>query len=752
MDILFTIILVFLGVLAIIDLWVGVSNDAVNFLNSAVGAKAAPFKLVLLVAAIGVFMGAALSNGMMDIARHGIYNPAYFSFREVLIICLTAMISDVILLNIFNTLGLPTSTTVTMVFNLLGAAFTISVLKIAGDTSGAMEMMELINTSKALQVIVAIFMSVIIAMVFGTLVMWLSRLVFSFNYKKNLTYFAGIFGAISVTAIIYFMIFKGLKDSAFMTGDNKAWLEANTAVLLGGTFVVSGILMQILHFCRVNIFKIIILIGTFALSLAFAGNDLVNFIGVPLAGLSAFQDYLANGNGAYDTYMMDVNNGPSSTPWYYLVGSGLVMVLALVFSKSAQNVIKTSVNLSRQDEGEESFGTSRISRGLVRVGHSLNKTFNVILPDSVIRWIDSRFRKDEIILEEPGAAFDLVRASVNLVIAGLLIALGTSLKLPLSTTYVTFMVAMGSSLADRAWSRESAVGRLTGVMGVIGGWFVTAGASFIISCVCAISMYYGGFIAMFVLIAVAIFLLVSDHFVGKKKSNTAEDELFIKILDSEKPEEMWPLLSEHVRRTQVRFLEHVAKDYLALTDGLLNEDFKTLGKLRSKTEDHKREFKTMRRKETLCLRRIPTDEVLEKSMWFHLGANACLQTLYAIERSTDVCNEHVANNFNPLPEAIRAEFIPVRDQVLDYIKLTLEMISSDKMDDVKRAKARGKELKEMVKEMRKVQMKRTHKGERENVRVSLVYMNVLQETNEVLTNLRHLIDYSHRLQEQEDEE
>lgn len=750
MDILFTILLVFLGVLAIIDLWVGVSNDAVNFLNSAVGAKAAPFKLVLLVAALGVFIGAALSNGMMDIARHGIYNPAYFSFREVLIICLTAMISDVILLNIFNTLGLPTSTTVTMVFNLLGAAFTISVLKIAGDPVGTADMMELLNTSKALQVIVAIFMSVIVAMFFGTLIMWISRLIFSFNYKKNLTYFAGVFGAISVTAIIYFMLFKGLKDSAFMTAENKAWLTEHTSTLLGLIFIVSGVLMQILHFCKVNIFKVIILIGTFALSLAFAGNDLVNFIGVPLAGLSAFQDYMANGNGAYDTYMMDVNNGPSSTPWYFLVGSGMVMVLALVFSKSAQNVIKTSVNLSRQDEGEESFGTSRISRGLVRVGHSLNKTFDAILPDSVIRWIDSRFRKDEIILEQ-GAAFDLVRASVNLVLAGLLIALGTSLKLPLSTTYVTFMVAMGSSLADRAWSRESAVGRLTGVMGVIGGWFVTAGASFIIACICAVAMYYGGFIAMFALSALALFLLVSDHFFAKKK-DTTEDELFIKILDSEKPEEMWPLLSQHVRRTQMRFLEHVAKDYLALTDGLLNEDFKTLSKLRSKTEGHKREFKTMRRKETLCLRRIPTDEVLEKSMWFHLGANACLQTLYAIERSTDVCNEHVSNNFNPLPEELRQEFIPVRDQVLGYIQLTLEMISNEKMEEVKKARAKGKELKELVKEMRKTQMKRTHKGERENVRVSLVYMNVLQETNEILTNLRHLIDYSHRLQEQEDEE
>lgn len=256
---------------------------------------------------------------------------------------------------------------------------------------------------------------------------------------------------------------------------------------------------------------------------------------------------------------------------------------------------------------------------------------------------------------------------------------------------------------------------------------------------------------MFILIAIAIFMLVSDHFIKRKKS-TEEDELFIKILDTEKPDEMWVLLSQHVRNTQVTFLEHVSKDYLALTDGLLNEDFRTLSRLRAKAEEHKREFKTMRRKETLCLRRIPTDEVLEKSMWFSLGANACLQTLYAIERSTDVCNEHVANNFNPLPEAMREEFIPVRNQVLEYIDRILQMISSGDMSQVKSTKAIGKQLKEYVKEMRKTQMKRTHKGERENVRVSLVYMNVLQETNEILTNLRHLIDYTQHLQVDEDEE
>lgn len=746
MDLIFTCILIFLAVLAIIDLVVGVSNDAVNFLNSAIGAKAAPFKVVLGVAAVGVFLGASLSNGMMDIARNGIYHPEYFTFEEVMIICLTAMVTDVILLNIFNSLGLPTSTTVSMIFNLLGGAFCMSMLKIGQNPS--LQLTELINTSKALQVIIAIFMSVAVAFFFGTVVQYFTRLIFTFNYKKNLPYFAGIFGGIAITSIIYFMLIKGLKDAAFMTADAKAWVSENTLMLLGIIFAASALIMQVLHWIGLNIFKIIILAGTLALSLAFAGNDLVNFIGIPLAGLSAYTDYMANGNGAYDTYLMGANNLPASTPVYYLLGSGLVMVLALVFSKSAQNVIKTSVNLSRQDDAEESFGTSKISRGLVRASSSTAQLVHNILPPAATRWINSRFNKSEIILEQ-GAAFDLVRASVNLVLAGLLIAVGTSLKLPLSTTYVTFMVAMGTSLADRAWGRESAVGRLTGVMGVIGGWFVTAAAAFTIAAIVSLTMFYGGFVAMIALIALAVFLLFSSRLF--KKKSEASDELFVEILNSENEAQTWELLSKHVRLNQIAHLENVTTDYQNLTNGFLNEDLKMLGKVQYRTEENKRRFKSMRRKETIGLRRLKNDAVLEKNMWFHLGANACLQMSYAIERSAEVCHEHVSNNFNPMPAQYREEFLPVRDEVIDYIGQVHLLISSEKMEDAKKAKAMGKELRNKVKEMRKTQMKRTHKSDKENLKVSLVYMNILQETNEILNNLRHLVSYSQQLLESKDE-
>ena len=745
MDIIFICILAFLIILACFDLVAGVSNDAVNFLNSAIGAKAAPFKVILGVAAVGIFLGASLSNGMMEVARNGIYNPAYFTFQEVMTICLAAVVTDIILINIFNTLGLPTSTTVSMVFEILGAAFCMAMLKGFDDPN--LQVLELLNTSKALQVIIAIFLSVAVAFFFGSVVQWVTRVLFSFNYKKTLPYLAGIFGGIALTSIVYFMLIKGLQESTFAYKD---WVSEHTSELVIGSLIGFSILMQVLHWCRVNILKIIVLAGTLALSLAFAGNDLVNFIGVPLSGLSAYQDYMAHGNGAYDTYLMAANNLPAKTPYIFLLGSGIIMTLALFFSKSAQNVIKTSVNLSRQDDGEETFGSSRIARGLVRTSSSISSFLERSIPKKTHAWIDSRFNKQELTME-PGAAFDLVRASVNLVLAGLLIALGTSFKLPLSTSYVTFIVGMGSSLADRAWGRESAVGRLTGVMSVIGGWFVTAGAAFIIAIIIATIMRFGGFIAMIALIAVALFLLFNSHLIRRKKGD-ADDELFVAILNAEDPTTMWSLLSEHVRTNQTTLLDHVSQDYLDLTNGLFSEDLRRLKKTMHHLDEHKRAFKTMRRKETIGLRRMASDEdMLEKNMWFHLGANTCLQMIYALERATEVSVEHVDNNYNPIPEEYRTEFAPIRDRVIDYIAQVHQLISSERMEDAKKAKNMGKELREIVKDMRKTQMKRAHKSRREDLRASMVYLNILIETNELLGNLRHLVGYSQNLLDEEAE-
>ena len=539
METFYLFLIIFLFVLAVFDLSVGVSNDAVNFMNSAIGSKAASFKVIMVIAAIGIFVGASLSNGMMDIARHGIYQPQHFYFSEIMCILLAVMLTDVVLLDIFNSLGMPTSTTVSLVFELLGGTVAISLIKIA-NSNGALQLGDLLNTDKAFTVILAIFLSVAIAFFFGAIVQYISRLIFTFNYKKHMNYFIGLFGGLAATSILYFMLIKGLKESSFMEGDLKTMIYSNTDTIVWGALIFFTLLMQVLHWLKVNVFKVVILLGTFALALAFAGNDLVNFIGVPLAGYSSYMDLMAQGGTTTtDTFLMESLLEPAKTPWYFLVGSGLVMVIALATSKKAQAVIKTSVDLARQSDGNENFGTSPVARVLVRTCNNASNTILSVVPLRVKDWIDSRFNNNEIILEDK-ASFDLVRASVNVVLSGLLIALGTSLKLPLSTTYVAFMVAMGSSLADRAWGRESAVYRITGVLSVIGGWFITAGAAFIICFFVTMIMYFGGMTAMVIMIGVAAFILIrSNNKYRKKMKSEKQDDVFQQMLSSKDKAVVW---------------------------------------------------------------------------------------------------------------------------------------------------------------------------------------------------------------------
>lgn len=664
METIYLGIIIFLFALAIFDLSVGVSNDAVNFMNSAVGAKAAKVKTIIIIAAIGVFCGAAMSNGMMDIARHGIFRPEQFYFNDLMCIFLAVMVTDVVLLDVFNTLGMPTSTTVSMVFELLGGTFVLALIKLAADETGMLGFDDLLNTEKALSVIFGIFLSVAIAFFFGTLVQWLSRIIFTFNYKPRLKWTIGIFGGLAATAIIYFMLIKGLKDSSFMTPENKAWVNENTWMIVSYCFVGFTVLMQILHWCRVNVFKVIVLMGTFALAMAFAGNDLVNFIGVPLAGLDAYNDFVANGGGNPNGFLMESLNGPAKTPMIFLVAAGAIMVFSLATSKKAQNVIKTSVNLSRQDEGEEMFGSSAVARSMVRSTTNAANAIIRIIPQGVRSWINSRFNKDEAIMAD-GAAFDLVRASVNLVLAGLLIALGTSLKLPLSTTYVTFMVAMGSSLADRAWSRESAVFRITGMLSVIGGWFLTAGVAFVMSALVVAIMYYGGFVAMGTMIALAIFLLVRSNIAYRKKQQElADDDLFKRLQNTRDKEEAWQLLSRHVKQNLSGSIDFAVKNYTAITDGLIEENLRTLRKALGRVEDERKQHKRLRRRELIGIRKIDRIQAMEKNTWFHLGSNSSAQMLYCLKRMGEPCLEHVDNHFQPLPPVCIKEFMPLRDTLL----------------------------------------------------------------------------------------
>lgn len=746
MEIMFLGIVVFLFLLAIFDLVVGVSNDAVNFLNSAIGSKAASFKTVITVAAIGVFFGAALSNGMMEIARHGIFQPEQFYFQELMCIFLAVMVTDVILLDIFNTLGMPTSTTVSMVFELLGGTFVLAIVKIAADETGLLGFGDLLNTEKALSVIIGIFLSVAIAFFFGTIVQYISRLIFTFNYTGRLKYTIGIFGGIATTAIIYFMLIKGLKDSSFMTTENKQWVQDNTLTLTTYCFIGFTILMQILHWCKVNVFKVIVLMGTFALATAFAGNDLVNFIGVPLAGLSAFQDFAANGRGEPMEYLMSSLNGPAKTPFFYLFIAGAIMVIALITSKKAKNVIKTSVDLSRQDEGDEMFGSSGVARSIVRSTMNVGQNIAKLIPESAKTWADKRFCKDVMIMEN-GAAFDLVRASVNLVLAGLLIALGTSLKLPLSTTYVTFMVAMGSSLADRAWGRETAVYRITGVLSVIGGWFITAGAAFTIGAIVTLIMYYGGFIAMLAMIGLTIFLLIrSERMYSKKqKSDKANDAIFKQLMSTQDMKERWELLRQHVNNTHVDMFDFIMNTYTTITDGFIKEDLKSLRKAMVLSGAEKENLKKIRRKEIIGLRRIDKFAAIEKNTWFHLGTNSCEQMIYCMKRICEPCKEHVDNNFKPLSERARNEFIPVRDEMIALMTQARDVIISGDYDKADIILKEGDGLKNKISTLRRHQMNRIH-DESVNVKTALVYLNILQESQELVSSWRHLLRASRMFQ------
>ena len=747
MEFVYFSFIVFLFMLAIFDLVVGVSNDAVNFLNSAIGAKVARFRTILIIASIGVFVGATLSNGMMDIARHGIFQPQMFSFNDLLCIFLAVMVTDVVLLDVFNTLGMPTSTTVSMVFELLGGTFILSLLKIATDETGLLGFADLLNTDKALSVILGIFLSVAVAFIFGTVVQWLSRLIFTFNYTSKLKWKIGLFGGIATTCILYFALLKGLKDSSFMTPEYNAWIKENTMYLVGGCFVVSTVLMQVFHWCKINVFKIVIFMGTFALALAFAGNDLVNFVGVPLAAYSAYQDFAANGAGQADTFMMSSLNESAKTPFIFLFLSGVVMVYALATSKKAQNVVKTSVDLSRQDEGEEMFGSSRVARSIVRGANNVNEFFSKYTPKPLVRWIDARFNKDEAILVQ-GAAFDLVRASINLVLSGLLIALGTSLKLPLSTTYVTFIVAMGSSLADRAWSRESAVFRITGVLNVIGGWFLTAGIAFSACALVTIAMYYGGAVVMALFVFVAVFILIKSNFSTKRKDETDyEEQLFKGIMNAKDKAECWGLLKKHVCATQQEMLDFVWKTYEDVVNGFVDEDLKTLRRAVKRIDAEKSRRKKLRQRELVGMRRIDKRISLEKNTWFHLASNSGEQMLYCLKRMSEPCKEHVDNNFNPLSRECIEEILPVKKKIVDYLMRSERIVEDRDYEHIDALLAEEEAYKQQLSEMRRAQEDRIQMDLSQGLKVSLVYLNLLQETQELLSDLRHYLRAFKRFQQ-----
>ncbi|MDY6325892.1 MAG: inorganic phosphate transporter [Bacteroidales bacterium] len=738
----YLIIIVFLLVLAVVDLFVGVSNDAVNFMNSAIGAKVARFRTVIIVASVGIIAGAMLSAGMMDVARHGIMQPSYFSFREVMMLFLAVMVTDVIVLDVFNSHGMPTSTTVSLVFELLGGTFVLALLKMSAD--GSLAMSDLLNSSKALSVIIAIFVSVALAFVTGAVVQWISRLIFTFRPHWH-PYAEAFFGGIAFTVLAYFIFIKGLSGTPFIGEETKAWIVQNTGMLLFSIFCVTTFVSFFLVIARVNIFRLVVLFGTFALAMAFASNDLVNFVGVPLAGLSAFQDWMQHGAPDPGGFRMTSLMESEKSPFGYLAVAGVIMIVALATSKKAQNVVKTEVGLGRQDESDEMFGSSQAARTIVRSAQAAKTAVSSITPRWLRRAIRQRFDTENAEMLG-GASFDMVRASVNLVLASVLIVIGTNYKLPLSTTYVTFMVAMGTSLADGAWGRDSAVFRVTGVLSVIGGWFLTAGIAFVSCALVCLLFYFGGFIAMFALMILAAFIVVKGNITYRKKKLEDKDALLASIMHSHDAEIVWDLLRKHISHTQSDTCRFTSEQYNRILDGLMSENLKGLRATQLLLKDKQEELKRVRHREFVALHRIPEDIALEHNTWFHLGANSNQQFIYCLKRLLEPIKEHIDNNFNPVPAAFMEEFRPIRNRIGNLMDETCEMLTTCCFGHEKRVLEEAELCKKELSALRKTHIDRMQRRTgTADYKTSLIYLNILQESQELLNIMRHQLKAARKM-------
>ncbi|MCF8368364.1 MAG: inorganic phosphate transporter [Bacteroidales bacterium] len=753
MDNIYLIFVIVLLILAVSDLIVGVSNDAVNFLNSAIGAKAASFKVIMMVAAVGIIFGATFSSGMMEVARKGIFNPSYFYFSEIILIFLAVMITDVILLDGFNTFGMPTSTTVSIVFELLGAAVGVALIKI-GTTdqvikleSGIEKVAELsdyINSDKALLIISGILLSVVIAFTAGTLIQYLSRLLFTFKYEKNLKYFGALWGGLAITSITYFILIKGLKGSAYASYtmpdglELKEWVQFHSFSILLYCFMAWVIILQLLNFIKkFDILKFVVLVGTFALAMAFAGNDLVNFIGVPLAGYHAFKDFISMGVPAEEALMTSLS-GKVETPFVFLLMAGAIMVVTLWTSKKAKSVVKTSLDLGRQEEGYERFSSSLVSRIIVRSNTNVANFFKSKISKSFLDKIDKRFdqnpfKEKQIALGADAPAFDMIRASVTLVVASILISFATSLKLPLSTTYVTFMVAMGTSLADRAWGSESAVYRVTGVISVIGGWFFTALSAFLSAFVLAILFSYFGFPAVFILVAIAGFTIYRTHFLHKKRvQNTEIDsgELGDEILTNQK-------IIDKSSKNVIRTLSRIST---SLNQAVLYFEKQDLKRLKSTfTEFEKVNINTKALKDNVSKTITKLEESEIESGHYYVQVVGYLREIaHSANFIIQPAMKHLANSHKALLSEQFEELSEIQSRVKDLIMEVNLIMKSHNYSKLDKVIEEQTETLKLIKTIRKNQVKRI-KEDAIGTRNSMLIFNILEEYKNIILYIVNLL-------------
>jgi len=732
---IYVIIIGILFILAVSDLIIGVSNDAVNFLNSALGSKAFNFKVIMTVAALGILFGATFSSGMMEVARKGIFHPQNFYFSEIIFLFLAVMLTDILLLDLFNTFGMPTSTTVSIVFELLGAAVGLAVIKMMEDPNH-LALEEYINSGKALTIILGILMSVVIAFSSGALFQYFSRVLFTFEYQKKIKYFGAIWGGIAISAITYFILVKGAKSASFMSTEMKHSIKDNAWLILAVTFAVWALILQlIIMFTKFDILKLIVLVGTFALAMAFSGNDLVNFIGVPLAGFASYTSWVDSGIAANE-FLMTGLAGKVATPTVFLLVAGVIMALTLYFSKKARSVTETEINLGRQEEGYERFGSSALSRSVVRVFSKSGNFMSSILPRSVHSKLNSRFDRSSFqdkqkALGVDAPAFDLVRASVILTVSSIIISVATFLKLPLSTTYVTFMVAMGASLADGSWGRETAVYRITGVFSVIGGWFFTAFSAFTVAFILVFLFYYGSFYAVFAIMIIVGYILFRTHILHRKLSDEKEalkeeEQLLTTYGKSD-------VIDYNIRNTKKIFngisviIEETIRGLSHENLSSIKDNYKQIVKLNSKAESLQNHISEIVSK--------IEDHDLDAGNYYAVCVYYLREIVYSAKSIVHRIYQHVDNNHKPLLEEQIEE---LRSSLSEITRMFNDFIESSEAGGPMKDIIAKDELVDILRKLRKKQVKRI-KSKSVGTRNSILFLGIVD-------HMRSIVNFSDRLE------
>lgn len=741
MDSIFYLMIFALALLAVVDLIVGVSNDAVNFLNSAIGSKAISFKKIMIIASLGVFVGAVFSSGMMEVARKGIFTPSEFYFDEIMFIFMAVMIGDILLLDFFNTLGLPTSTTVSIVFNLLGAAVVMALIKIGmSDTETTADLVKYINTEKAKQIISGILLSVVISFTIGMVVQWLSRLVFSFQYEKKVKNFGFVFAGLCLTAIGYFIFFKGLKGTPFY-GEIKDFLAQNMLLVIGLMFAFWTLLMLVLDkFFKVNVLVVVLGVGTFGLALAFAGNDLVNFIGVPMAAYHSYEAWSVSGVPASE-FSMEILSKKVPTEPVLLFIAGAIMVVTLAFSKKARTVADTSIDLSRQGDGDERFKPNFLSKAIVKGSSKLVQGLSYILPSSVQTKISNSFETPAIEISQEKAkelpAFDLIRASINLAVAGILISIATSMKLPLSTTYVTFMVAMGTSLADRAWGRESAVYRVAGVLNVIGGWFLTALTAFSIAGALTYIIYIGRGPAIAILLLLAAGLIIRNYLNHKKSSKKSLDHTSLKKSASKTVQGIIDESADNVAKSMYR----TKSIFSGVVDGLAHQDAASLKKMRKRVNKFDDEVEELRNHLFYFIKNLDDTSVRGSNFYIMILANLTdvVQSLDFIAKKSF---KHIDNAHKPLGKSQVKDLNDIEVALSTSLSAIETAFQKQSFSDLGACLEKEVDLLQLISDKIDAQIARTRKEEVSPKNTTL-YFNVLLESKDLVKGVMRLVEEYH---------